>query len=241
MSRPLAEVRRLVLGCNAPTERAPGRPADAAATTAARSRPALAASCLPTATSAARPIAALAAFDDPATPAQIVQHYPSFTDTEKAAAIATLSARPSYAVALLDAIEKGTIPPPRRVGLCRPATPGPEGPAVPALAWTRSGGRSKLTSQEKKLQIAQYKAMLTPDMLQAADFSAGRPVFAKNCATCHRLFDDGAKVGPDLTGSQRANLDYVLENIRGPERPGAPRIPDDAVRADQRPKSWTGS
>ena len=35
-------------------------------------------------------------------------------------------------------------------------------------------------------------------------------VFAKNCAACHKLFGDGGDVGPELTGSQRANLDYVL-------------------------------
>jgi putative heme-binding domain-containing protein len=33
---------------------------------------------------------------------------------------------------------------------------------------------------------------------------------------CHTLFDVGAKIGPDLTGSNRANLDYVLENIIDP-------------------------
>jgi putative heme-binding domain-containing protein len=30
------------------------------------------------------------------------------------------------------------------------------------------------------------------------------------------LFGEGAKIGPDLTGSQRANLDYLLENIVDP-------------------------
>jgi putative heme-binding domain-containing protein len=49
-----------------------------------------------------------------------------------------------------------------------------------------------------------------------ADRTHGRALFAKNCATCHRLFDAGEKIGPDLTGSQRKNLDYVLENVIDP-------------------------
>ena len=31
-----------------------------------------------------------------------------------------------------------------------------------------------------------------------------------------KLFGEGGEVGPELTGSQRANLDYVLENVLDP-------------------------
>ena len=33
---------------------------------------------------------------------------------------------------------------------------------------------------------------------------------------CHILFGEGGKIGPDLTGSNRANLDYVLQNVLDP-------------------------
>ena len=36
------------------------------------------------------------------------------------------------------------------------------------------------------------------------------------CATCHRLYGQGGEIGPDLTGSGRDNLDYLLENIADP-------------------------
>src|SRR5690606_28564655 len=36
------------------------------------------------------------------------------------------------------------------------------------------------------------------------------------CAQCHTLFGAGAAVGPDLTGSNRADLDYILSNILDP-------------------------
>jgi putative heme-binding domain-containing protein len=33
---------------------------------------------------------------------------------------------------------------------------------------------------------------------------------------CHTLFGEGGKIGPDLTGSNRADLDYLLHNILDP-------------------------
>jgi putative heme-binding domain-containing protein len=41
-------------------------------------------------------------------------------------------------------------------------------------------------------------------------------VFAKTCQQCHTLYGVGGKVGPDITGSNRANLDYLLENVFDP-------------------------
>jgi len=64
--------------------------------------------------------------------------------------------------------------------------------------------------------MAKYKALLTPDFLAKADRSRGRLIFKQTCATCHRLFDEGGDIGPELTGSQRSNLDYVLENVLDP-------------------------
>ena len=44
----------------------------------------------------------------------------------------------------------------------------------------------------------------------------GRAVFNRTCLACHRLYDAGGDVGPDLTGSDRANVDYILENVLDP-------------------------
>jgi putative heme-binding domain-containing protein len=38
----------------------------------------------------------------------------------------------------------------------------------------------------------------------------GRLIFSKHCGNCHRLFGEGSDHGPDLTGLQRSNLDYLL-------------------------------
>jgi putative heme-binding domain-containing protein len=64
--------------------------------------------------------------------------------------------------------------------------------------------------------MKKYKELLTPEYLKAADFSRGHALYTKTCASCHVLFSEGGKVGPELTGSQRANLEYVLENVLDP-------------------------
>ncbi len=53
-------------------------------------------------------------------------------------------------------------------------------------------------------------------MLAKADVSQGRVAFNTACAACHTLYGEGGKVGPDLTGGGRDNLDYLLENIVDP-------------------------
>jgi len=72
------------------------------------------------------------------------------------------------------------------------------------------------TSEEKLSEIEKRKSRLTAEVITAGDLERGREVFQKSCASCHVLFGTGGKIGPDLTGSQRKNLQYLLENIIDP-------------------------
>ncbi len=53
-------------------------------------------------------------------------------------------------------------------------------------------------------------------MLARANVSNGRALFERTCFACHTLYGQGGKIGPDLTGSNRANLDYILTEIIDP-------------------------
>lgn len=44
----------------------------------------------------------------------------------------------------------------------------------------------------------------------------GKKHFKSLCARCHRLFDEGGEIGPDLTGYQRDQLSTLLRNVVGP-------------------------
>jgi putative heme-binding domain-containing protein len=41
-------------------------------------------------------------------------------------------------------------------------------------------------------------------------------LFAQICQTCHTLFGTGGNIGPELTGSNRADIDYLLQNVLDP-------------------------
>lgn len=160
-------------------------------------------------------IGALASYDDEATPREILRRYGSLSEEERPEAIATLSSRVSYALALLDAVEKKTVP---RGDITAHTARQLQAFGNKQLS-DRLGqvwGAVRQTSVQKDALMAKYKALLTPDFLASADLPAGRHLFQKTCGSCHRMFGEGGQVGPDLTGSQRKNLDYLLENVLDP-------------------------
>lgn len=74
----------------------------------------------------------------------------------------------------------------------------------------------KQLSADKQKKIADWKVKLTPKVVEAANASKGRVLFEQSCAKCHRLFGSPMGIGPDLTGAQRSNMHYLLENIIDP-------------------------
>ncbi|OYV96747.1 MAG: hypothetical protein B7Z73_00200 [Planctomycetia bacterium 21-64-5] len=157
----------------------------------------------------------LTRFDDPAIGRQLARNYRNFHHSERAAVIETLVSRPSFAGELLDQMAAGAI------------ARGDLGAAQ--ARQIRSFGDAKLTERlaavwgelrdsprDKQQLIDTLKRQLSAARLSNADKSRGRAVFAKSCATCHRLFGTGGEIGPDLTGGNRKNLDYLLSNIVDP-------------------------
>jgi putative heme-binding domain-containing protein len=83
-----------------------------------------------------------------------------------------------------------------------------------AANWSRTNVKDV---ENLEAAIAEWKdEKLTSGILYDGDASRGRAVFRNTCGTCHKMFADGVDIGPNLTGSNRANLDYVLENVLAP-------------------------
>jgi putative membrane-bound dehydrogenase-like protein len=157
----------------------------------------------------------LAAYDDPRIPERLLSIYPRITPAERADLIQTLTARPAFALALLGAIEAGKIPRQDVSALVIRQLLALDNQEV-SDRLKQVWGDIRPPSAEKKERIAQLKVQLTAEALSSADLARGRTVYAKTCAACHKLFDDGGKLAPELTGSQRHNLDYVLDNVLDP-------------------------
>jgi putative heme-binding domain-containing protein len=158
---------------------------------------------------------ALAAYADPKTPALILERYAKLDADEKSDAISTLASRPAYALALLDAVADKTVARQDLSAFAVRQLLALNDKKVTARV-NEVWGTLRPASQEKAALTVKYKKLLTADALRQANLSHGRLVYAKNCASCHKLFGEGGAIGPELTGSQRANLDYVLDNVLDP-------------------------
>jgi putative membrane-bound dehydrogenase-like protein len=53
-----------------------------------------------------------------------------------------------------------------------------------------------------------YRDLLTPAALAKGDLAKGKMLYTATCGQCHKLFGEGQNVGPDITGSNRADLNY---------------------------------
>lgn len=157
----------------------------------------------------------LSKFDDPQIGKALVSRYRNFRGPDRPQVISILCSRKSFAEALLTAIEDGSIP---RSDLSAYQVRQIHSFDDPHLSQTvgEVWGEVRDSPEEKKNAIEQTKRSLTDEVLAAADKSKGRQLFVKNCQNCHRLYGEGEKVGPDLTGSDRSNLDYLLSNVIDP-------------------------
>ncbi len=163
----------------------------------------------------AQALRGLMAHESSRTPVAVLRHYDAFTPDERRAAIALLTTRPTYAAPLLDAVESGRVPrgDVHPFELRQMLAFGDDSLSARVRAlW----GAVREPAGDKQEEIARWKQLLTPTYLAVADRRNGRAIFDQACAPCHRLFSEGAEIGPDLTGANRADLDYILENILDP-------------------------
>ncbi len=158
---------------------------------------------------------ALAAFDDPGTAPALLGAYPALAGSERRDALATLASRPAYARALLSAVADGTVPPKDLTAeLVRQLRNLKDEPVNAAL--TRVYGTIRDVPADKQAEIDRYKRIYRAGGSTPGDAIRGRTVHARICQQCHSLFDVGGQVGPDLTGANRGDLDYLLQNIIDP-------------------------
>ena len=152
-----------------------------------------------------------ALMEHPKAAAILLSRYPKWTQPLRKATIETLATRRTYAQALIASLRSGQISKdeiPAHVARSLQLLLGP--------SFTSVFGEIRELDQDRNQLIAKYKQILTDEALAAANPSAGRKIFEKTCASCHKLYGAGSDIGPDLTGSNRANLDYILLNSVDP-------------------------
>jgi putative membrane-bound dehydrogenase-like protein len=157
----------------------------------------------------------LSTYDDPAVGARLVRAYRQFHASERPQLLSALVSRASFASALLDAVAEKRIPRSEISAYHARQIRGLNDPAL-TKKLTETWGELREAAADKKQSIEKWKSQLARPTLAKADLSHGRVVFNATCAQCHTLYGEGGKVGPDLTGGGRENLDYILENVLDP-------------------------
>lgn len=156
-------------------------------------------------------ISALASFDAPQIAPTLIKRYATLSAAEKAEVVLTLSTRRSNASALVAELKNNTIP---KTDVT--ASDARQLYRVLGPSFVEFWGPITQLASDKQAEMAKYKAMLTDAELAKANTGKGRAIYERTCMACHKLYGAGGIIGPELTGSNRADLDYILSQILNP-------------------------
>ncbi|MCB1203935.1 MAG: c-type cytochrome [Verrucomicrobiae bacterium] len=157
-------------------------------------------------------LASLGSYDDTDIAVKTLAALPSLPEAVRPAAFTLLGSRPAWAGALIAALQSGSlslslVPGDVADQLRSHAEESVRTAAVKLFPKAETAGmdfNARIASVEEALK----KAPGNP--------YAGEPIFEQRCASCHKLFFKGGRIGPELTGYQRDDLGTMLISIVNP-------------------------
>nr|WP_266369438.1 PVC-type heme-binding CxxCH protein [Tellurirhabdus rosea] len=155
-------------------------------------------------------IRAIAGYENESLAKLLLSKYNSFNAAEKLEAVQTLSARPRYGWLLTGAIKDGSVPK-REV----PPYVARQLLRVVGSGFVEVWGPIEQQGMDEK-SYKKYQRLLTDKALAAANPVKGEALFQRTCGSCHKMYGKGGNIGPDLSGSNRSSVDYLLFNVLNP-------------------------
>ncbi len=156
-------------------------------------------------------IRAIAGFDNNDLGELLLKKYPSFNAAEKRETVQTLSSRPRYGRMLTQALKDKSIP-----KSDVPVYVARQLRRVVGSGFVETWGPIDELPADQNVAYNKYQRLLTREAIAAASPQQGRLLFQRTCGSCHKMFGEGGIIGPDLTGSNRTNTEYVLSNVLNP-------------------------
>ena len=158
-------------------------------------------------------LAALGRLDDPRVAEVVLQAWDKLPPDVQPRAVELLTGRVAWARRLLNAMGEKQVP----------ATLMNQTQARNLLA-LRDGELTELVARhwgriregrnpQRDAVIAEFRAEFRQN---PGDPSRGKAAYAKVCGQCHKLFGEGAEVGPELTDNGRSTYDQLLSNVFDP-------------------------
>lgn len=167
-------------------------------------------------------VLALAAFDKPEISTAILSHLSKLKPKVQHDALSTMASRLTYATELMAAIDNQSVDAELLSADVVRQLRAHNDPKINRQL-ERFWGISRSSSVAKLDEIKKYKRIVEMGNSDLSNLSNGRVMFNRVCASCHKLYGEGGELGPDLTGSDRKNLHYVLSNVIDPNA----EIPND--------------
>jgi putative heme-binding domain-containing protein len=144
----------------------------------------------------------------------VVKQMSGWPPSARAAALHLLLGRPESTRALLDALDKGTVPLGELTLDQKQALAAHPDRFIAGRARRILERGGSLPSADRQKVVDQ----LLPLTKKTGDAALGKAVFTKHCATCHTHSGEGSKIGPDLTGTAVHPKDHLLIDIIDPSR-----------------------
>lgn len=160
-------------------------------------------------------LASLQSFLDPSIPTAILQAWPELGGALRGRALSLLTARPQSSLTLVKSVDSGAIKPAEIPLAELQRIAAFDDPDLGRLLQKHWGKVGPATPGDKRAQIASIKNILSKGKGEG-DRTRGHAIFVKTCAVCHALWNEGNKIGPELTGADRKNLDLLALNIVDP-------------------------
>jgi putative membrane-bound dehydrogenase-like protein len=156
---------------------------------------------------------ALKNFDSGEIEQALLTEYSKMNGRVRVKARAMLLGRSTWALAFLQEVDRGHFPAGEMtLDELRPL-PDYHNRQINEIVHRHWGSVSRGTPEEKLAEVRRFN-----NDLRAAggDPIRGHELFKKTCEVCHRLYGEGAGVGPDLTHANRQDRDFLLVSIVDP-------------------------
>jgi putative heme-binding domain-containing protein len=143
----------------------------------------------------------------------VLDRFQTFDQGARTAALGLLASRPEWSLQMLQAVDAARLPASIITPDAAQKMKTYSDPKLLQFLRKYCPQERVSTTAEMQQQVQQYETVIRAG---GGNPYEGRKLFTMSCGLCHKLFGQGAQIGPDLTPYKRDDLDTMLTNIVNP-------------------------
>jgi len=158
-------------------------------------------------------LTALQSYDDPQIAPTVVDCFVKLPEESRLVAETLLASRPVWTLTTLRAVDSGHLEPSSlsQTGLRKMLQHDDQ--TIRQLIKKHWGDVAGASTAAMKTEFTRLTTVLE---VGTGNPKKGKPLYMKNCGKCHRLFNEGGQIGPDLTSFKRDDQERILTNVVNP-------------------------